>query len=340
MLKTDFKLSFDKMITALEALAEPTRLRLVVLLSEAELTVTELTAILGQSQPRVSRHLKLLVEAGLVERHREGSWAFFKLAESSAARTASNAITQLDTKDEVLLSDRERLAQTRAMRTAQAADYFSKQAKSWDQLRALHIGDARVEASVLALIGTKPISALLDLGTGTGRMLEVLAPHAIRAVGVDQSPAMLSVARANLERATIKNVQLRQGDIYALPIERDAYDLVIVHQVLHYLDDPARALREAARTLMPQGRMVIIDFAPHMEEALRMHHAHRRLGFERIEIEGFMSDAGLKSLDYKALVPSKNTEAKLTVSIWLGQDMRMRSDVYKEIFFNTVSKVA
>ncbi len=335
MSELDTRLPFSKMITVLEALAEPTRLRLTVLLSEAELTVTELTAILGQSQPRVSRHLKLLVEAGLVERHREGAWAFFKLADNNAAQTASNAITQLNSNDEVFFADRARLVETRATRTAQAADYFATQAKDWDKLRSLHIGDARVEAAVTQLVGSKPISALLDLGTGTGRMLEVLAPYATRAVGVDQTPAMLSVARANLERAGVKNVQLRQGDIYALPIERDAYDLVIVHQVLHYLDDPARALREAARTLMPNGRMVIVDFAPHTEETLRAHHAHRRLGFERCEIENFMSDAGLRSVEYKALVPNKDTDAKLTVSIWLGQDKRIRTDV-----FNTVSKVA
>jgi SAM-dependent methyltransferase len=329
------KISFNKMIAALEALAEPTRLRLAALLSEAELTVTELTAILGQSQPRVSRHLKLLVEAGLVERHREGSWAFFKLADNSAAQIASNAINQLNNKDEILSADRARLFEARATRTAQAANYFATQAQDWDKLRSLHIGDARVEAAVKQIIGNKPFTSLLDLGTGTGRMLEVLAPFATRAVGVDQSTAMLSVARANIEKTGLRNVQLRQGDVYALPVERDAYDLVIVHQVLHYLDDPARALREAARTLTPNGRMVVIDFAPHSEESLREHHAHRRLGFDQHEIEGFMKDAGLETIKYHALLPGKDVDARLTVSIWLAKDQRIQSDV-----FNTVSKVA
>ncbi len=327
MSKSETKLSFNKMIAALEALAEPTRLRLAALLSEAELTVTELTTILGQSQPRVSRHLKLLVEAGLVERHREGAWAFFKLASGTAAKIASNAINQLDNGDEVLSADRARLTETRTSRTAQAAEYFAKQAKNWDQLRSLHIGDARVEAAVRQIIGNKPYNSLLDLGTGTGRMLEVLAPFATRAVGVDQSPSMLSVARANIEKSGLRNVQLRQGDVYALPVERDGYDLVIVHQVLHYLDDPARALREAARTLTPNGRMVVIDFAPHSEESLREHHAHRRLGFDQHEIEGFMKEAGLETIKYHALLPGRDVDARLTVSIWLAQDRRMRTDV-------------
>jgi SAM-dependent methyltransferase/DNA-binding transcriptional ArsR family regulator len=335
MSKSETKLSFNKMIAALEALAEPTRLRLAALLSEAELTVTELTAILGQSQPRVSRHLKLLVEAGLVERHREGSWAFFRLADNNAAQIASNAISQIDNSDEVLFADRARLFEARATRTAQAANYFATQARDWDKLRSLHIGDARVEAAVKQIIGAKSFGSLLDLGTGTGRMLEVLAPYATRAVGVDQSPAMLAVARANIEKSGLRNVQLRQGDVYALPVERDAYDLVIVHQVLHYLDDPARALREAARTLTPNGRMVVIDFAPHSEESLREHHAHRRLGFDQHEIEGFMKDAGLETIKYHALLPGKDVDARLTVSIWLAKDQRIQSDV-----FNEVSKVA
>ncbi len=328
-------LSFDRMIVALEALAEPTRLRLAALLSEAELTVTELTAILGQSQPRVSRHLKLLVEADLLERHREGAWAFFKLADGAASGIVADAIARLDKQDAILAADRARLSEARSARASQAADYFATQAGNWDQIRALHIGDARVEATVAQIVGNKPVHALLDLGTGTGRMLEVLAPFACRAVGVDQSPAMLAVARANLEQAGTRNVQLRQGDIYALPVEREAYDLVIVHQVLHYLDDPARALREAVRTLAPGGRLVVIDFAPHSEEALREQHAHRRLGFERLEIEGFLADAGLKPAEFRALAPGAGTSAKLTVSIWLGQDQRIRSDAV-----NTMAQVA
>jgi ubiquinone/menaquinone biosynthesis C-methylase UbiE/DNA-binding transcriptional ArsR family regulator len=315
-------LFFDRMIAALEALAEPTRLRLAILLSEAELTVTELTSILGQSQPRISRHLKLLVEADLVDRHREGAWAFFRLADATVASIVAHLRKELDFSDPVLTADRARLVEARAARAAQAAQYFASRAQVWDKLRALHIGDARVEQTISQLIGAGEIGSLLDLGTGTGRMLEILSRQSTRAVGVDQSPAMLAVARANLERAGVSNVQLRQGDIYALPVERDAYDLVVVHQVLHYLDDPARALREAIRTLAPGGRFVVVDFAPHVEERLRDEHAHRRLGFEKAEIESILVEAGLKAIEFRALAPQPGSGAKLTVSIWLGQDQR------------------
>jgi ubiquinone/menaquinone biosynthesis C-methylase UbiE len=320
-------LSFDALLGALGAAGEETRLRLLLLLSEAELTVSELVTILGQSQPRISRHLKLLVEAGLVVRHREGSWAFFLAAPAGAAGEIAGAIsTWLDPQDPVLLSDRARLAEARRVRDAQAARYFAAQASNWDKIRALHVPEERVETAVRDLIGAAPIQALLDLGTGTGRMLELLAPLAARAIGIDQSPAMLAVARARLERAGLRNVQLRQGDIYAVPVERNGYDLVVLHQVLHYLDDPGRALREAARVLRPGGRLLVVDFAPHAEEALRESHAHRRLGFGPDEIASYLNDASLDLTDHRDLPPLPGEGGTLTVSLWLARDRRIQAD--------------
>ena len=323
----DCKAPFSAVLSALEAAGEETRLRLLALLAEAELTVTELVAILGQSQPRVSRHLKLLVEAGLVERHREGAWAFFLLAqEGAAAGVARDLIGRLDPRDSVLAGDRARLTQARRVRAEQAARYFAAQAANWDHIRTLHVSEERVETALREAIGRAPIHAALDIGTGTGRMLELVAPLATRAVGIDQSPAMLSVARARLDRARLRNVHLRQGDIYALPVERDGYDLVIVHQVLHYLDDPSRALREAARVLRPGGRLIVVDFAPHGEEHLRAEHAHRRLGFDRCEIEGFMREAGLDVVAHTDLQPRAGEAEKLIVSLWIARDPRIVSD--------------
>jgi len=319
--------SFHTLLAALGAAAEPTRLRLLALLSEAELTVTELVTILGQSQPRISRHLKLLVEAGLVERHREGAWAFFFIAPGSAAAAlVRDILARLPAEDETRTADQVRLAEVRRARAEQAARYFAAHAANWDELRALHLPEERVEAVIADLIGEAPLHAVLDLGTGTGRMLELLAPHASRAVGVDQSPQMLALARARLEKAGLRNVQLRQGDIYALPVERDFYDLVIIHQVLHYLDEPARAVREAARALRPSGRLLIVDFAPHAEESLRELHAHRRLGFSDDEVAGLMQDAGLEFIERRDLVPNRKEGGKLTVSLWLGRDRRIISD--------------
>ena len=238
----------DEILTMLRAAAEETRFRVLALLREGELTVSDLTDILGQSQPRISRHLKLLVEAGLVERHREGAWAFFHLADHGAAAPILRPLLQaLDRTDHRLVADRARLAAVRTQRTQAAQAFFAGLAPEWDRLRSLHAPEAAVESAVLEALGPRPIRNLLDLGTGTGKMLQLLAPHAARAVGLDASHAMLAVARANLEKAELTRVELRQGDIYAPPFGRGSFDVVIIHQVLHYLDDPARALREADR---------------------------------------------------------------------------------------------
>ena len=317
---------FDQALLALAAAGEPTRLRLLALLLDAELTVSELVIILGQSQPRISRHLKLLVEAGLVERHREGAWVFLLVAQSGRMALLAREIVAAVASDEpVLLADRARLGGVRDARAAQAARYFESHAATWDEVRAMHVAEETVEAAIRDAVGPKPLGALLDIGTGTGRMLELLAPQAGRALGIDQSPRMLGMARSRLERSRLRHAQLRQGDIFALPAERDGFDLVVIHQVLHYLDHPSRAIREAARTLRPQGRLLVIDFAPHEEESLRASHAHRRLGFSRDEIAGLMADAGLDVVLTRDLAPEG--AGSLTVSLWMGQDRRLRSDL-------------
>ena len=319
--------SLASVLACLEAAGEATRLRLLALLAEAELTVSELVAILGQSQPRVSRHLKLLVDAGLANRHREGAWAFFLVArEGPQGALVQDILAKLDPLDPILLADRARLLDVRQARAEAAANYFARHAQSWDQIRALHVSELQVEQAILAAVGGSPVQGVLDIGTGTGRMLELLAPMAERAVGVDQSPAMLNLARARLEASGLRNTQLRQGDIYALPVEREGYDLIIVHQVLHYLDDPVRALREAARVLAPGGRLLVADFAPHEEESLRAQHAHRRLGFEREEIANALREIGLEVVFERALAPARREGEKLTVLIWMARDPRVRAD--------------
>ncbi|MDH7799585.1 MULTISPECIES: metalloregulator ArsR/SmtB family transcription factor [unclassified Beijerinckia] len=313
---------------ALEAAGEPTRLRLLALLAEAEITVSELVAILGQSQPRISRHLKLLSEAGLIDRHREGAWAFFHLAQSGAvAGLARDVLRRIDPSDPQFVSDRSRLAEVRRTRAEQAARYFAEQADDWNRIRSLHVPEEQLEAAIRDIVGKQEIRSVLDLGTGTGRMLELLAARAERAVGVDLSTAMLAVARAGIDKAGFRNVQLRQGDIYALPVERDSYDLVLIHLVLHYLDDPLRALREAARTMRPGGRLIVVDFAPHTLEFLRTEHAHRRLGFSREEIEQMMRETGLENVSYRSLTPRTRDPEKLTVSLWVARDPRIISDL-------------
>ena len=321
------KSSFSGMLAGLEAAGEISRLRLLALLADAELTVSELTTILGQSQPRISRHLRLLVEAGLVDRHREGAWAFFRVSEQGpVADLVQELIGRIDPQDPVLAADRTRLSQVRKARADQAARYFADHAAQWDRLRSLHVAEDVVETAIREVVGERPLHAVLDLGTGTGRMLELVGPLADRGVGIDQSPAMLNLARTRLERAGLRHVQLRQGDLYALPVERDGYDLVILHQVLHYLDDPVRALREASRVLRPGGRLLVIDFAPHGHEFLRDQHAHRRLGFGPDEIAGYLREAGLEMRIHRDLPSTTTGRDALTVSLWLAQDPRILSD--------------
>ena len=281
------KLSFGRLVDALKAVAEPTRLRLVLLLARSDLTVSDLTAILGQSQPRISRHLKLLVESGVLTRYQEGAWAYFRLSEEASVSGLVHAVLNwADEADPVVERDSERLDAVRVERARRAADYFARNAGSWDTIRALHASDAEVEQALLAALGNKRIGTLLDVGTGTGRMLEVLAPRCERAVGIDASREMLAIARAKLDSAGIGNAVVRQGEAYHLPVERQAYDLVTIHQVLHYLEDPQAAVAEAARAVAPGGRLAIIDFAPHELEFLRAEHAHLRLGFSDDTLAG------------------------------------------------------
>ena len=321
MAPKDGRVGFETLLTGLKASAEDTRLRLLALLAEAELTVSDLIEILGQSQPRVSRHLRLLSEAGLIERFREGSWAFHRrVSEGPGARLGQALLDLVDPGDRILTRDRERLNQVRAARAATAQAYFRKHARSWDELRKLHVAEAAVEAAIREALAGARIDSLLDLGTGTGRMLELFGPEIGRGVGIDLSPEMLGVARANLERAGLKHCSVRQGDIYNLSLGRDAFDVVIVHQVLHFLDDGGRAIREAARLLRPGGRLLVIDFAPHELEFLREEHAHRRLGFAEETVAQWMRSAGLDVVLYRTLAPERHSTNALTVSLWLGRD--------------------
>ncbi len=316
------QLPFSALTATLKAAGEATRLRLLLLIAEAELTVSDLTAILRQSQPRLSRHLRLLAEAGLVQRYREGSWAFFRLGErGSAADIARALIARLDPNDPIIARDRERLAAVRAARAAAAQNYFRRHAAEWDRIRRLHVADAAVEEAIRAALGDAPIRSLLDLGTGTGRMLELFAGDIESGLGLDLSHDMLALARARLDRAGLRHCSVRHGDIYDLALPRDSFDVVIVHQVLHVLDDSARALREAARVLRPGGRLLVVDFAPHDLEFLREEHAHRRLGFAAETVQQWMQAAGLDVVRQQTLPPGP--EGKIAVSLWLGRDPRI-----------------
>jgi ubiquinone/menaquinone biosynthesis C-methylase UbiE/DNA-binding transcriptional ArsR family regulator len=304
----------------LRAAGDPTRLRLLLLLRQAELTVSELIEIVGQSQPRVSRHLKLLGEAGLVERFKEGSWVFCRAADRGTGAELGAAIAAL-ADPHLQEADKARLAHVRETRAGAAAAYFKANAAQWERIRALHAPDKDVEAAIARHLTAHRIDNFLDAGTGTGRMLELIAPHAARAVGIDVSPDMLAIARDRLLRADIHNAQVRLADTYRLPFPNGAagagFDVVLFHQVLHYLDDPGTAVAEAARVMAPGGRLLIADFAPHKLEFLRDEFAHRRLGFSDREVEGWFSAAHLTSAGSET-VASRAAGEKLTVKLWLA----------------------
>ena len=317
------KLGFDALNTALKAAGEETRLRVLALLAEAELTVSDLTDILRQSQPRISRHLKLLVEAGLVERFREGTWAFFRLAEHGGGADVARAlIERLNPGDQTIARDRERLSSVRQARATAAQAYFRAHAAEWDRIRKLHVADEAVEDAIRAALSDKPFRSLLDLGTGTGRMLEMFGPDIERGLGLDLSLDMLLLARDRLERAGLRNCSVRQGDIYDLPLANDSFDVVILHQVLHFLDDGARAIREAARVLRPGGRLLVVDFALHEQEFLREQFAHRRLGFAPDTVMQWITASGLDPVMHTSLAPEPGSEGKIAVSLWLARDTR------------------
>jgi ubiquinone/menaquinone biosynthesis C-methylase UbiE len=318
--ETRVPLALNMSVAALKAMAEPTRLRLLVLLAAGELSVKDLTGILGQSQPRISRHLKLLAEAGLVERAPEGSWVYFRLAEGGQGGTLARLVLDaVDRADPVLARDRRRAEALREERERAAQAYFQAHAGEWDSIRALHVAEAEVEGAVVAALGPGPFGLLVDLGTGTGRMLELLRERYRRGLGIDLSPAMLAYARAKLERTELRHAQVRQGDIYDLPLPDQGANAAVMHQVLHFLSDPQRAVREAARVLAPGGRLLIVDFAPHELEYLREQYAHERLGLAGPQVEQWLADSGLEIIGRRDLKPDGTSpDAKLTVSVWVA----------------------
>jgi len=320
--------SLGDLLAALRAVAEPTRLRLLVLCSKGELTVSELAQILGQSQPRVSRHLKLLCDAGLLDRFREGSWVFYRVsAGDPASALALHLVTLCNERESPVALDLQRLAAIKRQRAERAATYFRENAPNWDRIRSLYIDEREVEAALAEIVAAAAPRDLLDIGTGTGRIIEVLAPQVGQALGIDQSREMLAFARVNLERAGASNGMVRLGDMYQLPLPDASFDAVVIHQVLHYADRPASVIAEAARVLRPNGVLIIVDFAPHVLEFLRVEHAHHRLGFADAEVAEWCREAGLEPA-----LPRHLQGDPLTVAIWASyRQPALRSDARPDV---------
>ncbi len=307
------------------ALADQTRLRILALLRAMELSVGEIAQVLGQSQPRVSRHVKILIDVGLAERRKEGSWVFVSLGERARVDPLFHLVdrwVELDGQNVWTVADAARLTAVRADRAAAAERYFAGHAEQWDALRSLHVAESEVEAAIGRALAGEPIGRLVDVGTGTGRMIELFASHADNALGIDRSPEMLRLARVKLAEAGLDSVELRQGDMYALPLSSGSADTVIIHQVLHYAQNPAAAVAEAGRLLAPGGRLLIADFAAHEREELRTRDAHVRLGFADEAMLRYLAEAGLRGEVVEHL-----EGGELTVTVWRARRVDARLKV-------------
>ena len=308
-------LTADQTVEALRAAGEPTRLRILSLLASEELSVMEMSRILDQSQPRVSRHLKLMTDSGLIERFPDGARVYYRLSHDAQARRLIDTVLDI-LADDAGEADHRRLSEVQKDRQQAAESYFEQIAPQWDRLRSLYVSESAVEAALEAAVGPGPFKRVVDLGTGSGRMLTLFGKKAKMSVGLDLSQNMLNIARANVSKAGLNKVELRHGDIFATRLPAGSADLVIVHQVLHYLADPFAAVAEAARLVCPGGRLVIVDFAPHDFEHMREAHQHRRLGFADREINGWLTDSGLTPSPPIALPPDNEG---LTVTIWTAE---------------------
>mgnify|MGYP002735244045 FL=1 len=311
---------------AIRALDDPTRLRILRLLASMELAVGEVAQVLGQSQPRVSRHIKILCDSGLAERRKEGAWVFLRSSisensDSPLAAAIARLLAVAEQEDTAFgrrcAEDRQHLDAIRSSRESHALDWFSRHAEEWDELRSLHIEDGPVEAALtemlLGLAGDAGLGRMLDVGTGTGRIAELLAPHAAHVVAFDKSPDMLRIARARLQHLRAESVELVQGDFAQIPFAARSFDTVLFHQVLHYAQAPEAVLAGAARVTTPGGRIAIVDFAAHDREDLRQTHAHARLGFSDAQIEAMLRDAGFVPHETRALAGHE-----LVVKLWTG----------------------
>ncbi|GAN91277.1 transcriptional regulator ArsR/methyltransferase [Gluconobacter frateurii M-2] len=308
------KACMEQALTIFQALADMTRLRILALLREMELSIGEVAQVLGQSQPRVSRHVKILADAALIERRKEGSWVFLTLGAPEVLEPVFMALDRWTAREPAeIRADRIRLQAIRDVRALAAEDWFETHAAEWDALRSLHVSEQEVEAAILQTLSAFPIGRLVDIGTGTGRMMELLGRGARTVIGFDRSPAMLRLARTKLAEAGLEHADLRQGDFQALPLPEGWADVAVMHQVLHYAQHPAAVIAEAARILDANGRLLVVDFASHNREELRTRDAHVRLGFTDAQMATWFRAAGLIPAEPVAL------EGELTVKLWLGQ---------------------
>lgn len=313
--------NFNIRVEQLRALGEPTRLRMISVLRQSDLSVGELVEILCQSQPSISQHLKTLTQCGLVERLPEGAFVFYRAATSNPGiASLLNSIFSICTVEQnELARDQSRLEYVRTARAKSVDPYFQQLTDDWNQTGELNYFDSELESVLLEAAGSRPLSNVIDIGTGIGQMLTLFSKRATHIEGVDCNHEMLMVARVNLTRDQIDNAKVRQGDATALPFADDCADLVIVHQVLHYVTMPEKVIAEASRVLRPNGRLLIVDFSPHNLEFLRDHHSHRHLGLPQSLLSQWSRHFCLRPVLHRELAPTSDTVQKPKIQVFVAE---------------------
>jgi len=320
----------EQFTTALKALAHTDRLRILALLSHGELTVSELVSILNLSQPRVTQYIKSLESAGIIERLREGSWVFSRLKRGNVGISAlvSTTLAALPQDDPTLKADQRRLNDVRAERSKIAEAFFADVANDRGQLGNEYLPQSDIEKALLDTAGDADFDYMADLGTGTGRMLELFASRAKGGAGIDTNVEMLTVARHKLASTDFSHMSVQQGDLHATPLGTGIADLVTIHQVLHYLDDPLEAIREASRLLKSGGTFLIVDFEAHQFEAFREKYAHRRLGFSDQDITTWLDAADMSLGSVQNI--GRGDESLPAVKIWRAKRKPRRNTRLQE----------
>lgn len=284
-------------LETLKALADPTRLQLLLLLGQSELTVQELTEILGMGQSRISRHLKILAEAGLVAVKRQGTWGYYRQGlDNPLFAEIWPALRNRLQANPAQLEFQRRLAAVLEGRRRRSADFFERHARQWDALASRVLPMANYRPALEAALPNCRL--LLEVGLGTGGLLPVLRQRAERVVGVDQSQAMLQQASLRLARLQLDGVDLRLGEMTHLPLADAEADAVVLNMVLHHAPQPERVFRELARVVAPGGRVLVADLQRHEQEWVREDIADQWLGFEQAELRGWLESSGLEFEEY------------------------------------------
>jgi len=294
---------------ALRALAEPTRLRLLALAARGGFCVVDFTEILDQSQPRLSRHLKLLCDAGLLARLREGANVWFTLPEDDKGGLVRSLLARLPEQDPELAADRRQAARVLAERARSASSGFAENPAAWDEMRTIGLPAEAAEAALLGLLPAPP-GRLLDVGTGTGWLLVRAAPLIKSGLGIDASRTMLALARSRLADAGFGHCSVRLADMYRLPLPDGGFDVVTLCMVLHHAEDPMAVLTEAARVLRPGGRLLIAELDHYDAPSLIAPLSHRWPGFSVERMTQMLSDAGFVA------DPPMRIRAQIDVLVW------------------------